>query len=97
MSPPLLSRRKSYQPTPVESDAKQRLGERLAPSGRRILSSLAVRLPVRLKDFSGQPLKDEILNTSDFDMTLYTGESPDLKIEFKNEVVYVEVKGLRLI
>ena len=61
----------------VESDAKQRLGERLAPSGRRILSSLAVRLPVRLKDFSGQPLKDEILNASDFDTTLYTGESPE--------------------
>ena len=61
----------------VESDAKQRLGEHLFPSGRRILSSLAVRLPVRLKDFSGQSLKDEILNISDFEMALYTGESPE--------------------
>jgi hypothetical protein len=61
----------------VESDAKQRLGEHLSPSGRRILSSLAIRLPVRLRDFSGQPLKDEILNASDFEMALYTGESPE--------------------
>src|SRR4030042_423419 len=61
----------------VESDAKQRLGEHLSPSGRRILSSLAVRLPVRLKNFSGQSLKDEILNASDFEIALYTGESPE--------------------
>jgi hypothetical protein len=59
----------------VESDAKQRLGEHLVPSGRRILSSLAVRLPIRLKDFSGQPLKDEILTAFDFDIALFTGES----------------------
>jgi len=61
----------------VESDARQRLGEHLTPSGRRILSSLAVRLPVRLRDFSGQLLKNEILNASDFEMALYTGESPE--------------------
>jgi len=60
----------------VESDARQRLGEHLVPSGRRILSSLAVRLPARLKDFSGQPLKDEILTTLDFDIALFTGETP---------------------
>jgi len=61
----------------VESDARQRLGEHLSISGRRILSSLAVRLPLRLRDFSGQPLKNEIINASDFEMTLYTGESPE--------------------
>ena len=60
----------------VESDAKQRLGERLS-SGRRILSSIGIRLPIRSRDFSGKPLKDEILNASDFDMALYTGESPE--------------------
>ncbi|MFC1893392.1 hypothetical protein ACFLYR_05115 [Chloroflexota bacterium] len=61
----------------VELDAKQRLGEHLAPSGWRILSSLAIRLPVRLRDFSGQSLKGEIINASDFEMALYTGESPE--------------------
>src|SRR3989304_2883012 len=39
----------------VESDARQRVGERLTFSGQRILSSLAVRLPARLRGFSGQP------------------------------------------
>ncbi|MFW6116239.1 MAG: hypothetical protein ACOC6F_00795 [bacterium] len=61
----------------VESDARQRLGEHLSVSGRRILSSLAVRLPTRLRDFSGPPLRDEIINASDLDMALYTGESPE--------------------
>ena len=36
----------------IESDARQRLGEHLA-TGRSILSALAIRLPVRLKDFAG--------------------------------------------
>jgi hypothetical protein len=44
----------------VESDAKQRLGQKL-PFGRLILSSLAVRLPLRLREFSGQTLKNEII------------------------------------
>lgn len=61
----------------VESDAKQRLGEPLAISGRRILSSVSVRLPVRLRDFSGQPLKNEIISASDFEMALYIGEHPE--------------------
>ncbi len=63
--------------TSVEADATQRLGEQLVLSGRRILSSLAVKLPVRLRGFSGQPLKQEILNASDFEIALYTGENPE--------------------
>jgi len=61
----------------VESDARQRLGEHLASSGRRILSSLAVRLPLRLRDFAGQPLTNEITNVSDLEMALFTGENPE--------------------
>jgi len=60
----------------VESDAIQRLGEQLIPSGRRILSSLAVKLPARLREYAGQPLKHEIGTMSDFEVALYTGESP---------------------
>lgn len=63
--------------TTVEADATQRLGEQLIPSGRRILSSLAVRLPARLRDYSSQPLKHEITTASDFEMALYTGENPE--------------------
>jgi hypothetical protein len=62
----------------VEADARQRLGERLTPSGLRILSSLAVRLPHRLRDFSGPLLKKEIINSPDFEMALYTGENPEV-------------------
>jgi hypothetical protein len=61
----------------VESDALQRLGEHLSPSNKRVLSSLAVRLPERLREFSGAQLKDEIINATDFGMALYTGESPE--------------------
>ena len=68
--------------TTVESDARQRLGDHLTPSNRRILSSLAVRLPARLTDSSGQQLRNEIINTSDFDMALYTGESPESYIRW---------------
>ena len=60
----------------VESDAKRRLGEHLVPSGGRILSSLAVRLPARLRDLSGRALKEEVLSASDLDVALFTGESP---------------------
>jgi len=61
----------------VEADARQRLGEHLSISGRRILSSLAVRLPSRLRDFSGQLLKKEIMKAPDLEMALYTGETPE--------------------
>jgi hypothetical protein len=59
----------------VESDAKQRLGARLTPSDKRVLSSLAVRLPVRLRELSGQALKQDVLTASDLDVALFTGES----------------------
>ena len=61
----------------VDADARQRLGEHLTVSDQRILSSLAVRLPDRLIKLDGQALKKEILKTSDFEMALYTGESPE--------------------
>ncbi|MBI4288880.1 MAG: hypothetical protein HY671_10680 [Chloroflexi bacterium] len=61
----------------VETDAVQRLGSQVLPSGRPILSSLAVRMPLRLRDRSGQSLKLEIAAASDFEMALYTGEIPD--------------------
>ena len=61
----------------VEADARSRLGEHLQLSGRWILSAVAVRLPARLREFAGQPLQNEILKASDFEMALYTGEHPD--------------------
>lgn len=60
----------------VEADAKQRLGEHLTLSGLRILSSLAIRLPARLRDYSGQQLRVQIATASDFEVALYTGKEP---------------------
>jgi hypothetical protein len=37
----------------VESDAIQRLGQQLHPSGKKILSALAIRLPANLQDHDG--------------------------------------------
>ena len=59
----------------LEKDALQRLGAQLLPSGRRILSSLAVRLPARLRSHSSAALKLELSSASDFEMALYTGEN----------------------
>jgi hypothetical protein len=61
----------------VEADARERLGQVLAPSEKRVLSSLAIRLPARFRDFSGSDLQREIRKASDFEMALYTGENPD--------------------
>ncbi|MFH1141191.1 MAG: hypothetical protein V1724_05930, partial [Chloroflexota bacterium] len=58
----------------VEADALQRLGEHLQPSGRRLLSAIAVRMPLRLRDLSGAALRNAISVASDFDMALYTGQ-----------------------
>jgi hypothetical protein len=82
----------------LESDTKQRLGEHLVPSGRRILSSLAVRLPVRLRDFSRQSLQNEILNASDFEMALFTGESPESYMRWpRNGWLQGDVTGLSIL
>ena len=82
----------------VESDAKRRLGEHLVPSGGRILSSLAVRLPVRLRDLSGQPLKEEIRTASDFDVALFTGENPESFVRWpRNGWVKANVTDLSML
>ncbi|MDA0769624.1 MAG: hypothetical protein O2821_05310 [Chloroflexi bacterium] len=60
----------------VEQDALSRLGERLSTSGAAILSSLAVRMPVRFRDYSGASLQGQISGASDLEMALYTGGEP---------------------
>jgi hypothetical protein len=61
----------------VESDAISRLGETARINGRTILSSIAVRLPERLKKRSGASLQRELTNATDFGLALYTGGTPD--------------------
>src|SRR5437016_2874027 len=60
----------------VEVEAIDRLGESIRTNGRLILSSIAVRLPERLKKRSGASLQKELSTASDLEMALYTGSSP---------------------
>jgi hypothetical protein len=61
----------------VEQDAIERLGNQIKRTGRPILSSVAVRLPERLRTFQGEDLKEAIWLAYDLEMALYTGENPD--------------------
>jgi len=60
----------------VESEAVDRLGKQLKKTGRRILSSVAVRLPLRLRDKASNALKKELASATDLEMVLYTGSNP---------------------
>lgn len=58
----------------VEPEALDRLGETLRENGRKILSSVAVRSPDRLRLLSGPALADEVASADDFEFALFTGE-----------------------
>ena len=60
----------------VESDAISRLGKQIRVTGRTILSSIAVRLPQRLRTKQGSCLQSELENASDIQMAIYTGSDP---------------------
>ena len=66
----------------VETDAIQRLGQQLSPSGKKILSAVAIRLPAKLRDFSGASLKKAVSAISNFEMALYSGESQEVYLRF---------------
>lgn len=62
----------------VETDAVSRLGEQVRTTGRTILSSIAVRVPARLRAKHGALLQNDLSNASDLEMALYTGSSPSV-------------------
>jgi hypothetical protein len=66
----------------IETDARERLGQQIIPSGNRILSSIALRLPAGLREYSGTPLLNEIKTVSDFEIALFTGENPSACIRW---------------
>jgi hypothetical protein len=61
----------------VEQEARSRLGETLLVDGRTILSSIAVKTPVRLRHLDDDALKGEITNCDDLDFAMFTGNSPE--------------------
>jgi hypothetical protein len=62
--------------TTVEADARSRLGEKLATTGRSLLSSIAVRLPAAWRKIQGAALRQAVRESEQFEMALYTGQSP---------------------
>ena len=52
----------------VEPEAISRLGKQIQATGRAILSSIAVRLPERLRTKQGSFLRSELENVSDIEM-----------------------------
>ena len=59
----------------VEPEALSRLGENIKATGRTILSSIAVKLPKRLRSFNNGALRAQLLEATDLEMALYTGKS----------------------
>lgn len=62
----------------VENDAKVRLGEVVRTTGRTILSSIAVRVPARLRDKAGTALRADLTTATDLEMVLFTGSEPSV-------------------
>ena len=60
----------------VESEATNRLGHSIKATGRRILSAIAVRLPVALRSKSGSALETAVKEETGFEMAMFTGSSP---------------------
>ncbi len=60
----------------VEQEATSRLGKQIRATGKSILSSIALRLPQRLRTKQGSSLRSELEDATDIEMALYTGSDP---------------------
>jgi hypothetical protein len=60
----------------VEDDARSRLGQVLRENGRAVLSSVAVRMPRKLRDLDGIGLAAAIQGGADFGFACFTGRDP---------------------
>lgn len=60
----------------VEVEATARLGEILRNNGKKILSSIAVRLPKRLRKSDSASLYGDLVSADDIDIAVFTGSSP---------------------
>jgi hypothetical protein len=57
----------------VEEEALSRLGHHIRGSGRQILSSVAVRIPKRIRNYQGSRLASALADANDLEFALYTG------------------------
>ena len=61
----------------VEQDALARLGKQIRKSGSTIYSSVAVRLPDRMRALSKAALRHELSEARDLEMALFTGDDSE--------------------
>jgi hypothetical protein len=72
---PVVIETEVFPAVTVEPEATARLGESIRNNGKQILSSIAVRLPKRLRQADSHALHNELLSAQDLEMALYTGIS----------------------
>jgi hypothetical protein len=72
---PVVIETEVFPATTVEIEALSRLGVQMRPTGRKILSSVAVRLPDRLRKKYGDALQEDLASAVDLEMALFTGSS----------------------
>jgi hypothetical protein len=68
----------------VEMEAITRLGEQVRTTRRIILSSVAVRMPIRLRTKYATSLRHDLINAADLEMALYTGSNPSASSRWPN-------------
>lgn len=66
----------------VEAEAIDRLGAILASSGQSVLSAIALRLPPRLREVQGQPLREAIRSANDLEFAQFSGRTSDKYTRF---------------
>jgi hypothetical protein len=66
----------------VEEEAASRLGAKLRKTGKTILSSIAVRIPLRLRQKYGNALLKDLATATDLEMVLFTGSGPSTASRF---------------
>jgi hypothetical protein len=73
---PVVIETEFFPATTVEAEALSRLGAQVRTTGKRILSSVAARLPDRLREKYGNALGKDLASAVDLEMALYTGSAP---------------------
>ena len=73
---PVVIETEVFPAATVETEALSRLGAQMRTTGRKILSSIAVRLPDRLRKKYGNALEKDLASAVDLEMALYTGSTP---------------------
>lgn len=63
--------------TKVEAEARERLGHTLKEDGKRILSSIAIRTPLQLRDLAGTSLAENLQTADDIEFALFTGSNEE--------------------